>query len=85
MIAPVPVGVSVSLCMYSCCCCCCFPTGLWAIVSNAGFNVMGDVEFCSVNLYNKAWNVNFLGAIRTIQNFLYLVRRHKGKICDNLQ
>ncbi|XP_053407090.1 D-beta-hydroxybutyrate dehydrogenase, mitochondrial-like [Mercenaria mercenaria] len=54
-------------------------SGLWAIVSNAGFNVMGDVELCTVNLYKKVMNVNYFGAIRTIRNFMYLVRKNKGR------
>ena len=55
-----------------------FNLGLWGIVNNAGFNVMGDVEWLTVNLYQKVMNVNFYGAIRTIRNFLYLVRKSKG-------
>jgi NAD(P)-dependent dehydrogenase (short-subunit alcohol dehydrogenase family) len=57
-----------------------FYVGLWAIVSNAGFNVMGDVELCTINLYKKAMNVNYFGAIRTIRNFLYMVRKNKGEV-----
>ena len=53
-------------------------SGLWGIVSNAGFNVMGDVELLTVSLYNKAMNVNFYGAVRTIKTFLYLVRQSKS-------
>lgn len=55
-------------------------SGLWAIVSNAGFNVMGDVELCTINLYKKVMNVNYFGAVRTIRNFLYLVRKSKGRV-----
>ena len=54
-------------------------SGLWAIVNNAGFNVMGDVEWLTVPLYHKAMNVNFYGAVRVTRAFLYLVRRAKGK------
>lgn len=54
-------------------------SGLWAIVSNAGFNIMGDVELLTLDLYKKAMNVNFYGAIRMIRNFTYLVRYNKGK------
>ncbi|XP_060565054.1 D-beta-hydroxybutyrate dehydrogenase, mitochondrial-like [Ruditapes philippinarum] len=55
-------------------------SGMWAIVSNAGFNVMGDVELCTIDLYKKAMNVNYFGAIRTIRNFLYMVRKNKGRV-----
>ena len=54
--------------------------GLWGIVNNAGFNVMGDVEWLTVNLYQKAMNVNFYGAVRTIRSFLYLIRQSKGTL-----
>ena len=39
---------------------------------------MGDVEMLTVNLYNKAMNVNFYGALRTIRSLLYLARQSKG-------
>ena len=52
---------------------------MWAIVNNAGFNVMGDVEWLTVPLYHKAVNVNFYGAVRVTREFLYLVRKAKGK------
>jgi len=62
--------------------------GLWAIVNNAGFNIMGDVELLTVGLYNKCMDVNFYGAVRTIRRFLYLVREKKGidqfRICKIL-
>lgn len=54
--------------------------GLWAIVNNAGFNVMGDVELLTIDLYKKVMGVNYLGAIRIFRNFLYLVRRNKGRV-----
>ncbi|KAH3728008.1 hypothetical protein DPMN_053953 [Dreissena polymorpha] len=54
--------------------------GLWAIVNNAGFNVMGDVEWLTVDLYHKAMDVNFYGAVRTFRRFLYMVRATKGRV-----
>ncbi|KAL4234280.1 (2R 3R)-2 [Mactra antiquata] len=54
--------------------------GLWAIINNAGYNVIGDVEWLTIDLYKKIMNVNYFGAIRTIRNFLYLVRRNKGRV-----
>ncbi|KAL4233227.1 (2R 3R)-2 [Mactra antiquata] len=54
--------------------------GLWAIINNAGYNTRGDVECLTIDLYKKIMNVNYFGAIRTIRNFLYLVRRNKGRV-----
>ena len=54
-------------------------SGLWAIVNNAGFNIMGDVEWLTVPLYHKAMNVNFYGAVRVMRAFLYLVRKARVK------
>ena len=40
---------------------------------------MGDVEWLTVPLYHKAMNVNFYGAVRVMQTFLYLVRKARVK------
>ncbi|KAL3874508.1 hypothetical protein ACJMK2_037517 [Sinanodonta woodiana] len=55
-------------------------TGLWGIVSNAGFNVMGDVEYLTVDLYHKAMNVNFYGMLRLTKAFLPFVRKSRGRV-----
>lgn len=47
-------------------------------MNNAGFNVMGDVEWLTVPLYHKAMNVNFYGTVRVTRTFLYLVRKARG-------
>ena len=60
-------------------CLCAIFSGLWAIVNNAGFNIMGDVEWLTVPLYHKALNVNFYGAVRVMRAFLYLVRKARVK------
>ncbi|WAR07737.1 H17B6-like protein [Mya arenaria] len=46
--------------------------GLWAIVNNAGLNIMGDVELLTIDLYRKCMDINFSGAVRTLRRFLYL-------------
>ena len=60
-------------------------SGLWAIVNNAGFNIMGDVEWLTVPLYHKAMNVNFYGAVRVMRAFLYLVRKARVKYYIHLK
>ncbi|XP_052811177.1 D-beta-hydroxybutyrate dehydrogenase, mitochondrial-like [Mya arenaria] len=54
--------------------------GLWAIVNNAGLNIMGDVELLTIDLYRKCMDINFSGAVRTLRRFLYLVRESKGRV-----
>ena len=57
----------------------CSRRGLWAMVNNAGFNVVGNVEFLGPELYQKAMDVNFYGAVRVTRTFLHFVRRCEGK------
>ena len=48
------------------------------MVSNAGWMVMGECELLTIDLIQKCFDVNFLGAVRFIQTFLPLVRKSKG-------
>ncbi|KAJ8319254.1 hypothetical protein KUTeg_004345 [Tegillarca granosa] len=54
---------------------------LWAVVNNAGLNFLGDVEFCSMDIYKRIADVNLFGVVRVTKAFLPLIRKAKGMIC----
>ncbi|XP_043192345.1 short-chain dehydrogenase/reductase family 9C member 7-like isoform X1 [Amphibalanus amphitrite] len=49
---------------------------LHAIVNNAGVFTMSEVEWCTLEMYRRLFEVNCLGAIRVTKAFLPLVRSH---------
>uniref|UniRef100_K1QYM4 D-beta-hydroxybutyrate dehydrogenase, mitochondrial n=1 Tax=Magallana gigas TaxID=29159 RepID=K1QYM4_MAGGI len=53
--------------------------GLWALVNNAGVNFLGDIDFCTMDMYHRIMNVNLFGMVRTTKAFLPLLRKSKGK------
>ena len=48
------------------------------MVSNAGMNFPGDVEFLTIEQYKKVADVNLYGGIRVVQHTLPLIRESKG-------
>ncbi|XP_041364845.1 D-beta-hydroxybutyrate dehydrogenase, mitochondrial-like [Gigantopelta aegis] len=57
-------------------------TGLWAVVNNAGINLLADVEFCTMDMYKRVAEVNLFGMIRVCKAFLALIRESKGIIVN---
>lgn len=53
---------------------------LWAVVNNAGIAVFTEIEWCSVDVYEKILNVNALGPIRVTKAFLPLLRQSHGRV-----
>ena len=54
---------------------------LWGVVNNAGiFSCYGPDDWCRMNDYQLALNVNCLGVIRVTQAFKKLVKAAKGRI-----
>ncbi|CAD5232543.1 unnamed protein product [Bursaphelenchus xylophilus] len=54
---------------------------LWAVINNAGvFSTFGPAEWCSVDVYKKAMELNFYGAVRVSNAFLPLIRESHGRI-----
>jgi NAD(P)-dependent dehydrogenase (short-subunit alcohol dehydrogenase family) len=51
---------------------------LWGVVNNAGFELAGQVEFLTMDQYDKLAQVNLWGTVRVTKAFLPLVRRAKG-------
>lgn len=52
--------------------------GLWGVINNAGINVVGEVEFTTVALYERGLGVNMYGPVRIIKGFLPLIRASRG-------
>lgn len=61
------------------------PSGLWAVVNNAGVSTFGEVEFASVDTYKQVSEVNLWGTIRVTKAVLPLIRRAKGQQLENKQ
>ncbi|XP_034989757.1 D-beta-hydroxybutyrate dehydrogenase, mitochondrial-like [Zootoca vivipara] len=56
--------------------------GLWGLVNNAGVASFGDVEFTSMEKFQKVAEVNLWGAIRVTKAFLPLIRRAQGRVVN---
>jgi len=54
--------------------------GLWGLVNNAGWATFGDVEWVSMNNFNRAMNINVNGVILGAKHMLPLLRKSKGRI-----
>lgn len=61
------------------------PSGLWAVVNNAGVSTFGEVEFTSMDTYKQVSEVNLWGTIRVTKAVLPLIRRAKGQQLENKQ
>lgn len=53
---------------------------LWAVVANAGIAFYSPLEWASMDDVQRIFNVNMLGAIRTVKTFLPFVRKSKGRV-----
>lgn len=53
-------------------------TSLWAVVNNAGVMTCGPVEWSTMQELNRVFDVNVYGYVRTIRQFLPLVRKSSG-------
>jgi len=54
--------------------------GLWALYNNAGFATAGEIEWCSMTLYQKQVDVNLWGTVRVTKSVLPLIRKAKGRV-----
>ncbi|KAF2355580.1 Short-chain dehydrogenase/reductase SDR [Trinorchestia longiramus] len=55
---------------------------LWGVINNAGIAAFGDVEWLPLHTYRNIYEVNVVGTLATIQTFLPLVRRARGRIVN---
>ena len=53
-------------------------TVLWGVVNNAGIAVFGEVEWLSLDDYQRVVNINLWGMIRVTKAFLPMIRQCKG-------
>ncbi|XP_066274624.1 D-beta-hydroxybutyrate dehydrogenase, mitochondrial-like [Branchiostoma lanceolatum] len=61
---------------------CDIPTGLYALVNNAGVSQPGEIEWVSLATYRRAMEVNTFGAVRVTKAFLPLIRWAKGRVVN---
>lgn len=54
--------------------------GLWGIVNNAGASAFGEVEWSSIELYQRVADVNIWGIIRITKACLPLIRQAQGRV-----
>ncbi|XP_033979961.1 D-beta-hydroxybutyrate dehydrogenase, mitochondrial [Trematomus bernacchii] len=54
--------------------------GLWAVVSNAGITDWAEIEWSSIEDFQRMIDINLFGSIRVSSAFLPLVRAAKGRM-----
>ncbi|XP_006007120.1 D-beta-hydroxybutyrate dehydrogenase, mitochondrial-like [Latimeria chalumnae] len=54
--------------------------GLWGIVNNSGISTWGEVEWKTIQDYQKIADVNLFGSIRTTIAFISLIRKYRGRM-----
>ncbi len=54
--------------------------GIYGLINNAGVLPLGPVEVTSIEEINKAFQVNVIGHIRVLKEFLPLLRLGKGRV-----
>jgi NAD(P)-dependent dehydrogenase (short-subunit alcohol dehydrogenase family) len=60
----------------------CLLTDLWAVVNNAGIAAFTEIEWCSVDQFQRILDVNVLGVVRVTKAFLPLLRHSKGRVVN---
>ncbi|XP_041363765.1 17-beta-hydroxysteroid dehydrogenase type 6-like [Gigantopelta aegis] len=55
---------------------------LWAVVNNAGVAVFTEIEWCSVEQFERVMDVNVFGVVRVTKAFLPLIRSSKGRVVN---
>jgi NAD(P)-dependent dehydrogenase (short-subunit alcohol dehydrogenase family) len=62
-----------------------FPVGLWGVVNNAGYNMLGDIELCTMDMYKSVAEVNLFGMVRVTRAFLPLIRKQTGELLTKIR
>lgn len=55
---------------------------LWAVVNNAGMGMISEIEWCSVDQFQRIMDVNVLGVVRVTKAFLPLLRHSHGRVIN---
>ena len=53
-------------------------SNLWAVVNNAGVMTCGPIEWSTMQEIDRVFRVNVYGYVRTIRQFLPLIRKSRG-------
>lgn len=56
--------------------------GLAGLINNAGYILQGPLELLPIEEIKKQFDVNVFGQVRTVQAFLPLIRKAKGRIIN---
>ncbi|XP_052767336.1 retinol dehydrogenase 16-like [Mya arenaria] len=56
--------------------------GLWAVINNAGINMISEIELTTPSMYNRGLDVNLYGPIRVIKAFLPFIRKSQGRVVN---
>jgi len=56
--------------------------GLWAVVNNAGLNLIGETELTTIKQYKKVIDINLMGVILITKTFMPLIIKTKGRIVN---
>ena len=52
------------------------------MVNNAGLGLVAEIEWCSVDQFQRILDVNVLGVVRVTKAFLPLLRHSKGRVIN---
>jgi NADP-dependent 3-hydroxy acid dehydrogenase YdfG len=52
------------------------------VVNNAGLGLVSEIEWCSVDQFQRILDVNVLGVVRVTKAFLPLLRHSKGRVVN---
>ncbi|CAG2166630.1 unnamed protein product [Oppiella nova] len=55
---------------------------LWALVNNAGLFSMGNLEWGTLDTFNKVFSVNVFGMVRVTRAFLPLIKQSRGRVVN---
>ncbi|GFO22527.1 D-beta-hydroxybutyrate dehydrogenase, mitochondrial [Plakobranchus ocellatus] len=60
----------------------CNDQGLWAVINNAGINIIGPVELVTMEMFHRCAEVNLFGPLRVTKSVLPLIRQTQGRIVN---
>jgi len=58
------------------------PSGLWALINNAGIALVGPIEWLPMEYYRKVMDVNFFGHVAVTAAFLPQIKKTRGRIVN---
>ena len=59
----------------------CAPTGLWAVINNAGIGGKGgQMEWLTLADFQETFSINTIGTIDVSMTFLPLIKKERGRV-----